>query len=917
MAKRKDPGGITPSGDAENQRVKGISDVAKTVNQMQKNVDTEIMRTETYIEERKDIQEIQSSMNGVLRKLGETISALTAGVKNVTSSAAIATKDAISQYGRAIGEDIHLKKQNIVAMALARSTPIFGYFAAKFMETDVFKKAASKMREQVGKAFSGVASFFRRGGASKENGSIPHMQHGGYVERGGLAQLHPAEVVMPIDEILNRIDENMSVTKQLAIVARKSQLQALGSMSTYVQIAEKKQRVGLVKGFLRAYAEVNSQYLEPDSKRQLRALLAIQDALGAQIGTWRQVWQKMLVEHPLFRNIMFIGRTLTKAVSLISGVKILYQMWKVRGSYRRILSKSRQPLVAMTETLGSFAIENLWRLDNIALYTRLTAQATRDMAAMLTGKRYKAVQGLDQGYWRIMNILTWPLGKIYSHIFKRYLIRPLDDSIRRAILGKSGERQKLLGLYDLLTTPKNIYKLPGFWKQRRIMEISAGATESTPFMLPHKREPIQISGRVESPTEKMKELEFKYYKSASKVFPLIEKKILPPMITHQAKLLAWRKEEATKLIPMIAQASDEQNKRSRRQSIIKWLLIAGGFIKSLFGGILKPFTMLLGKKGLLFSAARIFASPAAFAKFLGPAGAVLGAGAIGYGLGTVIERSLIVPIRERYFSELDAAKRESGTGAQKAMTEFTEARERVQAGKGTPRDKELMKAYGKTQGQFSAMAQERAKYIKGGFMERMFGDVDVLNIVTDAQSAYFTENFDQYMPYGSAEILRVRAKFMKEGRGLGIDYSADPVKAGRKREEMLLAYLKKHGSIQYGEMFEPGMEYKVGMGYRDLRTKAEEISSAAVEKSKMVATEVQQELAKTQIYSDKIVQNIDKMAEKVTEGGKQQVNAINNMSTSFVNNMNNSMSISVAAGRKGLGEIQEDLTSRILHGRMH
>ena len=126
MAIRKEPGGITPTGDAENQRVKGISDVAKTVNEMQRNVDKEIMRTESYVEERKDMQEIQSSMNGVLRKLSDTIGALTVGVKNVTSSTAMATKDAISQYGRAVGEDISFKKQNIVAMALARSTPIFG-----------------------------------------------------------------------------------------------------------------------------------------------------------------------------------------------------------------------------------------------------------------------------------------------------------------------------------------------------------------------------------------------------------------------------------------------------------------------------------------------------------------------------------------------------------------------------------------------------------------------------------------------------------------------------------------------------------------------------------------------------------------------------------------------------------------------
>ncbi|MBD3263394.1 hypothetical protein GF374_03375, partial [Candidatus Woesearchaeota archaeon] len=68
-----EPGGIAPTGDDQNERVEGISNVAKTVNQMQRSIDTELDKTDEAIKNNKDIQEIQSSMNGVLKKLRDTV----------------------------------------------------------------------------------------------------------------------------------------------------------------------------------------------------------------------------------------------------------------------------------------------------------------------------------------------------------------------------------------------------------------------------------------------------------------------------------------------------------------------------------------------------------------------------------------------------------------------------------------------------------------------------------------------------------------------------------------------------------------------------------------------------------------------------------------------------------------------------
>ena len=95
----------------------------------------------------------------VVKGLGRTIQQLSLGVKNITLSTAKATSSAVSQYGKAISEDISINKTNTVAMALAKTSPLFGYFAAKFMETDVFRGAAQKIREGLGTA---VVSGMRR-----------------------------------------------------------------------------------------------------------------------------------------------------------------------------------------------------------------------------------------------------------------------------------------------------------------------------------------------------------------------------------------------------------------------------------------------------------------------------------------------------------------------------------------------------------------------------------------------------------------------------------------------------------------------------------------------------------------------------------------------------------------------------------
>ena len=199
---------------------------------MQRKVNQELADTEVNVGDYEHIEDVQNSMVKVLSNLSNTVGSIGQGFTRIAADTARASSDAVKQYGKAISQDISFNKQNVVAMALARSSPIFGYFAAKFVETDVFQSAKEKMKANISDALSSVTSKFRqgfksifsRGGAKgeeepitsvKTKSAVPKMQSGGYVEKAGYAYIHPAEVVMPIEKVLEKIDASIDTTKEL------------------------------------------------------------------------------------------------------------------------------------------------------------------------------------------------------------------------------------------------------------------------------------------------------------------------------------------------------------------------------------------------------------------------------------------------------------------------------------------------------------------------------------------------------------------------------------------------------------------------------------------------------------------------------------------------------------------------------
>ncbi len=337
----------------------------------------------------KDVDVTVPAMNNVLKRLGDTMGTFAIGIKRITADTARATKNTISQYGKAISEDISINRQNVIAMSLAKATPLFGYFAAKFMETDVFRDAAAKIKSKVSEAFSSVASrvgeIFRRKKETEEGEipkaqrgifkrkkkteeeEIPKAQRGAYVERAGVVKVHPAEVIAPIDKILEQIGKQQQRQPERLVKPILGMSRAIYRMER----STKEQREGLIKSLVKGIIEAE---VVPDITWQEKLLEVTIDIKTSQVrmrgflDRLKTGWERMLVMHPVFRTLIASTKLFGKL--MVFPAKFAF---KARGGYTSDIRKALRTPNVMQGVANLLALiygEGMFRLDQLVRYTR-------------------------------------------------------------------------------------------------------------------------------------------------------------------------------------------------------------------------------------------------------------------------------------------------------------------------------------------------------------------------------------------------------------------------------------------------------------------------------------------------------------------------------------------------------------------
>lgn len=213
-------GQLEKSQSNAHKQIKSISSsVASTAKQQQKIVQQFKMKE---LSSSRQVKAVEKSVQQILGKLGYAINALGVTSKKILIDTARTAKDTLREYGQAINSDFGVNKQNVVAMAIAKASPIFGYFAGKFMETSVFKNFANliktklsmavtfvgnKMRDLWGRTKEGVSRWKNKRKEDKGEEPLPKLQKGGYIKKGGAVEVHAAEVVTPVNKLLKTISK--------------------------------------------------------------------------------------------------------------------------------------------------------------------------------------------------------------------------------------------------------------------------------------------------------------------------------------------------------------------------------------------------------------------------------------------------------------------------------------------------------------------------------------------------------------------------------------------------------------------------------------------------------------------------------------------------------------------------------------
>lgn len=145
-----------------------------------------------------NVLEDQNSPEFITKKLSYNLESIANSTKVLAINALRTSKEVVREVGTVLKEELLAPKQAIITSSLSMISPVLGYFIAKIIETPTFRKIlrlpfVSKPREEE---------------------EYPSLQKGGLIVKGGLVNIHPAEVVSPIDKLPALLEEIGSIPKK-------------------------------------------------------------------------------------------------------------------------------------------------------------------------------------------------------------------------------------------------------------------------------------------------------------------------------------------------------------------------------------------------------------------------------------------------------------------------------------------------------------------------------------------------------------------------------------------------------------------------------------------------------------------------------------------------------------------------------
>jgi hypothetical protein len=543
----------------------------------------------------------------------------------------------------------------------------------------------------------------------------------------------------------------------------------------------------MIRSFLSAYADTFEEYQLPWQQQMIRLQRRLVFGLIGIGNRFRIAMSTMLYENPLIRNFLWSVGVIGKVFALPGTI-----LFKKRGGYEADLPKTgKNPFENLVSIAGTTYTGMMYQSDKVIAHARASSEALQDISGVITGRDYKQIEEVERRRWSIA-------GKSL-----RAITGPIEWAVQRS--AKTSEETK------------------EFWTKKR------GFTEllTAPFKkLFEKKEETKVL-----PLTTMQKIEYivdHLYNRLDKWAMWREEGI--QIQQDQTLLLEDQRGLQKKFVRGIDKVKDSMDRVRRRirgmgRGILKWIMLAFGFVKSLIGGIggiglrfLSRTLIPLLARAIPLLITRVL--PAIIgAIFSGPALAVILGGAAGAIIGTAINKFLVEPYMEKRSKRFQEQISADWQKVEEGMRRTKEAsggrgRERVEAVHGA----RMRTTLGGT-------AEEiRKRYYFGGV-----GGSESWMVIQAAQQKFMEQHIGEYIPYGFDQVSRARIEFGKvAGKKMPL---TDPSKYGTEREKRFLGFLKSQ--------FKPvGLEALAGtVKSKDALDKAVLAGQAAMEKARGVTTD--------------------------------------------------------------------------------
>jgi len=696
-----------------------------------------------------------------------------------------------------------------------------------------------------------VQSAARKAAKTKDiEKQVPHMASGGYVQKEGLAKVHAAEVVQPVDKIVETIVDTVnkrldakeekqkkgmfegtmfektkekdffgfdkigkSIRSGMEIMFRKNL-----ALEQRVMKRDKKNQQGLIGSFMTAYSQEAKQEELPLMERQVRAILELKNTISGDQKVRAAAWNKMLYEHPVFHAMYLSAKGTVKAFT--SPLKFLF---KKRGRYgnklatrgtvfERLVDASTQTFQGLMEKMDD-VIHNTFLIANTTHASALKSGASKDKidAKKAPGQSGYSISGVV-GKLAYKGLVKAP-GKAISWAANK-IKGGSGDFLNQDAFGKKGFFSK-----------KNV----GDFTKKHATEAwrnIKGYTESDPVkkqeFFDKKKKKADDKIKAKQDAMDALDLETKYAMQAMEVrFDKLRTKVIKE--EEKEKSFYAKKEEAmdewikgNKLAGKDARREKYNQKQENFSS--------GGKDRSgkptIFGKIAemakdtkKNLKSNIASEGIAKTTAKTLKKGAGFiwsilktgmslfsggisgiATMLGPilSGAIATAlaGAAGAALGLAANKYLIKPVTDKIYAKIDkktAAGNKSSDIIRK--TSYATQKDYQQGGSTTKKEAQLASMRTKNELSLGHVSNEARKNFG------LFQGVNFLR-VQDAQNKYQSEHAEDYLQYGHSQVSKLRQKFVKNKiYRPKLLFGESWEDYGINREKAFLSYLTSQGKV--------------------------------------------------------------------------------------------------------------------------